>query len=135
MSIEFDNLDEFFRQLDFSNDKILEGARRGIEEAVNDLGERSKQLAPKKEGKLREGMSITTNVDTINETAYGEVVFSAKKEGSWFNYAAKLHEMGEEYKNPTTPGTQPKFLERPLKQNSQRYKEMIAHAIREEIEG
>jgi hypothetical protein len=77
---------------------------------------------------------MTAGKEVVNRNGqiYGEVFFSATEtgaSGARFNYALRVHEMGE-YKNPTTPGTRPKFLTRPLRTNERLYKRFIADAIR-----
>lgn len=107
-----------------------EGAKNGVERATEHLFRKAEELAPLKKGTLRasERMGISEDGGTIS----GEVTFGVTEvdeKGNRFNYALKLHEMGE-FKNPTTPGTHPKFLERPLKENVDDFKRMIAEEIR-----
>lgn len=86
-------------------------------------------------------MTAGKNVTTSGDVVEGEVFYSAtetNKSGERINYALITHELhsgdgfsGIRFKDPTTPGTTPKYLERPLKQNAEEYREMIAKAIRE----
>ncbi|WP_236331930.1 hypothetical protein [Paenibacillus auburnensis] len=77
-------------------------------------------------------MTAGKKVTNENGQIYGEVFYSATEtsaSGVRFNYALRVHEMGE-YKNPTTPGTRPKFLSRPLRTNERLYQRFINDAIR-----
>jgi hypothetical protein len=112
--------------------RVKRAARDGMHDAMDDLLRRSRDLAPLRKGTLRQ--TSWSEVETQGDSVIGEVYYSAVEDGKGgrFNYALKLHEMGE-YKNPTTPGTQPKYLERPLKENAENYVEDIARKIREEL--
>lgn len=130
--MKFD-FDDFFRGLDWSKAAIKEGAKEGMEDALEHLLRESRDLAPLSAsgGRLRESGKMQSRV--VGEKVEGEVSFSVVEEtesGEAYDYAVITHELGESYKNPTTPGTQPKYLERPLKQNADKYQEMIANGIK-----
>ncbi|OMD06697.1 hypothetical protein [Paenibacillus odorifer] len=110
--------------------RVLDGAIIGLHDATDHLLAASRNEAPLKSGTLR--MTAGKKVANENGRIYGEVFYSATETGSSgarFNYALRVHEMGE-YKNPTTPGTRPKFLSRPLRTNERIYKQFIADAVR-----
>lgn len=130
MKMEFD-FDAFFKSLDWTKVEVRQGAEEGMHDATDDLLRESRELAPLKRGTLRK--TSGKNVDVTPRGVVGEVYFNATEEtesGELVNYALITHELGESYKNPTTPGTQPKYLEQPLMQNADRYKKMIADGIR-----
>lgn len=136
--IEFD-VKEFAGGLALTKEALVKAAEVGVHDATDSLLETSREFAPLDEGTLRmtAGKNVTTNGDVVE----GEVFYSATetgKSGERVNYALITHELhsgdgfsGIRFKDPTTPGTTPKYLERPLKQNSDEYREMIAKAIRE----
>lgn len=127
--IEFD-IGPLLAAFDRSKAEVLESAVVGVHDAVDSLLAVSRDEAPLKKGTLRTTAGSSVEVD--GDTVTGEVFYSAvetTKTGERVNYAVILHEMGE-FKNPTTPGTRPKWLERPLKRDAKRYNRMIASAIR-----
>lgn len=140
MKIEFD-YDAFFRSLDWTKLEVQKGAKEGMHDATDDLLRESRDLAPLDKGTLRK--TAGKRVEATNKGVVGDVYFSATEEtesGEVVNYALITHELhssdgysGVRFKNPTTPGTQPKYLERPLMQNAERYKKMIADGIRKEL--
>ncbi|MCY9532977.1 hypothetical protein M5X06_12925 [Paenibacillus alvei] len=133
MKMEFD-FDAFFKSLDWSKVEVQSGAATGLNDATDDLLRVSRDLAPLKKGTLRENSG--KNVVVTSKGVVGEVYFSATEEtksGEKINYALITHELGESFKNPSTPGTQPKYLERPLKENADKYKQLVADAIRKEL--
>ncbi|MMZ64444.1 hypothetical protein D1872_267790 [compost metagenome] len=140
MGIEFD-LSGLFRGLDRSKADILKAAEIGVHDATDSLLDTSRDLAPKDGGTLRltAGKDVQVNGDTVE----GEVFYSATEtdeNGERVNYALITHELhsgdgfsGIAYKDPTTSGTIPKYLERPLKENAEEYRNIIADAIRKEL--
>lgn len=140
MTIEFD-ISGFLGGLDKSVSAIRESAVNGVTDATNNLLYTSRNLAPLSDGGGVLRMSGHSEVTTNGDVVEGEVFYSAtetSKSGERVNYALITHELhsgdgfsGIRFKDPTTPGTTPKYLERPLKQNADEYREMIAKAIRE----
>ncbi|WP_342439342.1 hypothetical protein NSS79_10725 [Paenibacillus sp. FSL L8-0436] len=109
---------------------VIAAAISGVHDATDHLLATSRNEAPLKTGTLR--ITAGKKVTKENGQIYGEVFYSATEEGSSgvrFNYALRVHEMGE-YKSPTTPGTRPKFLSRPLRTNERLYQRFINDAIR-----
>lgn len=129
MSIEFD-FTTMFDALDRTKEHVLESAIVGVNDATDVLLAVSRDEAPLDKGPLR--MSAGKNVTVDGDVVTGEVFYSATEDGNSgrVNYAIITHELGERYKNPTTPGTRPKYLERPLKRDAKKYNGMIASAIR-----
>lgn len=127
------NASSFLKQLDLLNDRAVKAAERGVQKAAEELESESEKLAPKKKGKLRKSRRVEVETKTgLRITA--TVSYSAvnpTKSGYQFNYALYLHEVADF--DPTTPGTGPKFLERPLKAKSRRFIKIIAEEIKKEL--
>ena len=101
---------------------IKQKTREAMEMVVNDLTRRSKQLAPLDTGDLRgagEG-----DVKEVGGEITGTVSFNKP-------YAMVQHE-DMTYIHPR--GGQAKYLEQPLNENRDRYKEFIKNKIREVTE-
>lgn len=134
MKMEFD-CDAFLKVLDWSKAEVQKGAETGMHDATDDLLRVSREWAPLKHGTLRK--TAGKHVNATDKGVVGEVYFNATEEttaGKRVNYALITHELGESFKNPTTSGgTQPKYLERPLKENADEYKQMIADGVRKRI--
>lgn len=133
MSMEL-NAGAFLKQLDLLNERALKAAERGVQRAAEELGNESDKLAPKgKTGKLRKSRRVDVETKTgLRITA--TVSYSAinpMKSGYQFNYALYLHEVADF--DPSTAGTGPKFLERPLKAKSRRFMKIIADEVRKEM--
>lgn len=131
MSFEFDT-SAFEIMLGNMQQKVVDAAVQSVNDATDDLLTESSKLAPLDKGTLRATSWKEVNVDGSNVT--GDVYYSAvENNGSGsFNYALRLHEMSA-FANPTTPGTQPKFLSEPLKRNSDKYKRWFAEDIRKAL--
>lgn len=112
----------------------IEAAKREMGDCMDDLLAESMNIAPLDKGTLRN--TAWTEVNSDGKTVSGAVYYSAVESsgGGRFNYALKVHEMGE-FKNPTTPGTNPKFLSEPLKKNVNAYKERVSSAISKVVNG
>lgn len=120
----------FTKALERTLPEVKASALVGVHDATDDLLARSREEAPLDKGTLR--MTAGKDVEADGDIVTGEVYFSATEQsagGERYNYALRVHEM-DEYKNPTTPGTRPKYLERPLKANAQRYIGIISDAVR-----
>lgn len=126
------NISQLLKTLDLTSDRVLEAAKRGVQKAAEELGNDSDKLAPRDQGELRRSKKITVEVKGVTVT--GSVSYSAirrTKSGWDFNYAVYLHENANW--DASTPGTGPKFLERPLKAGYRRYQKIIADEIRKEL--
>jgi hypothetical protein len=129
-SITFD-FSTVIKALDRTKADMQASAVIGVQDAVDDLLAESRDEAPLDKGTLRmtafNEVTVAENGEVVGTVIYNAVNESASGERA--NYALILHEMGR-FKDPTTPGTRPKYLERPLKKNANRYNRMIASAIR-----
>ncbi len=140
MSIELD-VDEFFRSLDMTDDNVRKGAEKGMHDATDDLLRVASDIAPFAVGTLAK--SGHKAVDWRRNTIIGEVMFGVT-EGD-FNYALWTHEEAYNHgegtqNNPPERGMSGrtyysgrKYLERPLKGESDAYKRHIAKTIRKEL--
>lgn len=126
------DMSAFDKGLEALEKRTRTAARDAITDVTYDLLKESVNLAPLDKGVLRQAWA---EFDSTATAETGEVYFSAvEKEGKdRVNYALIVHEMGEAFKNPTTPGTQPKFLERPLKENADDYVRRMAEIMRKEM--
>lgn len=121
---------QLYRFLERQRETVIEAAISGVHDATDHLLATSRDIAPLKTGTLR--MTAGKEVKVKDGQVYGEVFYSATEEGrsgARFNYALRVHEMGA-YKNPTTPGTRPKFLSQPLRTNQRLYQRMINDSVR-----
>lgn len=124
------NATGFYRFLEQRMDAVQAAAVLGMHDATDHLLAVSRDEAPQKSNTLR--TTAGKEVKVIGTKIVGEVFYNVTELGSSgvrFNYALRVHEMGE-YKNPTTPGTRPRFLSRPLRTNERLYLRFIDDAIR-----
>lgn len=139
------NVDDFLRGLDMSDKDVRKGAERGMHDVTDNLLQVSRDAAPIDKSTLRK--SGHSDVQWQGDTVIGEVTYNATESsgGGRFNYALWTHEMdyklGEQ--SLLAPGGQGisgkhyevgnKYLERPLKGESDAYKQIIANEIRKEL--
>lgn len=140
MSLEFDASD-FFRHVDLTNIRVHRAAVAGVQDSMDDLKRIATDIAPVKTGVLR--ASGNAIVDETSGNIVGEVTFSATNtDGNGrFNYAYWTHEkdyqLGEQ--SQAAPGTDGyevnnKYLERPLKGESEKYVRWISEEIARELD-
>lgn len=107
--------------------QIPEAALLGLVEAAWEAlrdAEKEEPTAPFKKGDLRGSADVQESKDLFD--LFVEFGFNIE-------YAAYQHELpGQRYKNPTTPGSGPKFLESKLIRFRDKYYEIIAEAIKDE---
>lgn len=106
---------------------IFEAAKEGLFDGGAFLMDASQDIVLEDTGELKEsaGMDTVKRLDTmgLEGQGYGLTVgYSAP-------HAAHAHELPNSI-NPTTPGTQPKFLESAGLANEEQLKEMIAAPLR-----
>lgn len=132
MSLEI-NTSAFEAAFGNLRNKLVDAAVQSMHDATDDLLTESSRMAPLDKGFLRG--SAFTEVNEADGVVSGEVNYSATEGG--FNYALYMHEFGGKsaFANPTTPGTQPKYLSEPLKANSDKYKQWFAEDIRKALRG
>ncbi len=91
-----------------------------------DLWGKSNELAPKKLGDLRASAYLAVGGEMVAGGEKPPAALMAPNDvrvvefGYGVPYAERLHEM-QPYQDPTTPGTQPKWLEITLSENADRY--------------
>jgi hypothetical protein len=115
---------------------IDEGSKNGIYDVLDEWKRESVDLAPLKFGTLRRGIKAEL-ISRGNETLTGQITATAVESnaGGRFDYAAYIHDVfpqkhGDSFKNPTTPGTIPRFIDVPLEENGAKW----AAAIEREIQ-
>ena len=113
-------LNDVLRNLNTVSKQIEKKAEKQIKKCCEDLLSKAIDITPMDTGELRK--SGTTDYDTATKT--GKVSFG----GGAVDYAVAVHEMPNET-NWSEPGTGNKFLEKPLKANSEKYLQSIAKAV------
>jgi hypothetical protein len=133
------DLSRFLNAIEEASQIVGDGAKRGLHDVMDEWLIKSRDVAPLDKGTLRRSMSTDIKGSGIDLT--GEISAAAievAKKGKWagqrFNYAYYLHEVypkkhGESFKNPTTPGTIPQYLDKPAKQNEDKWKQHIEKEI------
>jgi hypothetical protein len=124
---------EFDIRISAITDDILDAAELAINDAMDDLVRISSQIAPIDKDVLRKSHERT--VTREGEKIIGEVSYSAAEGDSngRFNYALAMHEW---IYTPSQAGSFEgyfvgrKYLERPLMQESDKYKKWIADEIK-----
>ncbi|WP_141500966.1 HK97 gp10 family phage protein [Paenibacillus luteus] len=108
------------------DDAVDEGAKNGTHDVLDEWKREATDLAPMEYGTLRR--SIKTDVSGRGENVDGSISASVieSRNGRRFDYAAYLHDVypqrhGDSFKNPTTSGTIPKFIDKPLEDNAERW--------------
>lgn len=139
-SFDFDT-DDFFSHLDIKEKLALGAQETAVRDSLDDLKRISSEIAPIKDSDLRK--SVTTETDVKPGGVVGEVNFSVVETSSKgrFNYALWIHEMDYELgeQSRTSPGTDGypvgnKYLERPLKGESEKYVSDWAKAVAEVLD-
>jgi hypothetical protein len=140
MTLEFDASD-FFRKTRAKEVTTTKAMVESMHDTTDDLARIAQNIAPIESGVLRASAKAT--VKPYPKSVVGEVTMSAvNKEGNGrFNYAYWTHEMdynlgpisaGAPGKDGYNVGN--KYLERPLKGESQKYVNMWAEDMRKELE-
>lgn len=130
------DVSNFVSKLTVTETKTLANALTSTQDVMDDVKRISSEIAPIDSSRLRK--SVETSVKLEPRGIIGEIKFSAVEESKKgkFNYALWLHE--QEYnlgdKSQAAPGTDGyevgnKYLERPLKGESEKYVKMWAETI------
>lgn len=135
-NFEFDVRDLAYK-LSRAKNTIGNGVKTGMHDVLDDWKRESTDLAPLSEhgGTLRK--SIFTELEMSDGiSAEGQIGANATESSrnyGRFNYAYYIHEVGGSIKNPTTPGTIDKFLDKPAETNEDRWLEMVEKEINKEL--
>ena len=113
-------LNDVLRNLNKVTKDTEKKAEIQIKKCCEDLLSKAVDITPIDTGELRK--SGTTDYDSAKKT--GRVTFGVGA----VEYAVAVHEMPNET-NWTEPGTGNKYLEKPLKANSEKYLQSIAKAV------
>ncbi|WP_238351999.1 HK97 gp10 family phage protein [Brevibacillus brevis] len=119
---------------------MARGARNGLNDVLDEWKRESTELAPlsKGGGTLRRGIQTEVSGQDLNVRG-GISVSAVEMTGSGrFDYAHYIHEIypekyGDSFQNPTTPGTIPRFLDKPAEENKARWVQMIEDEIKAEM--
>lgn len=133
--LEFDASD-FFAQLGLTEARVQVAVKRGVQDSMDDLKRIAVDIAPIDSADLRR--SGEANVVATPALVVGEVTFSAKNDG--FDYATWIHEADYSLGplSQQAPGTDGysvgnKYLERPLRGESEKYLRWIAEEIKDAV--
>ncbi len=144
--IEFD-AEDFIKKLDITSKEAFEGAKKGMEDCVDELARISSEITPIDKGILQRAYSKA--IDQVNGVLRGSVEYSVKeaqKNGKHYNYALWTHEGDYKpgKKTKKRPGTSGwsgksyragnKYLERPAKGEREAFLEHIAKEIKKAID-
>lgn len=126
------DITKFERALQEIPDITYAAAKRGIHDALDEWKRESTDIAPLDKGTLRRG--IDTHIEGDGADMVGEVTAVAIEDSGngRFNYAYYLHEVKGTIANPTTPGTEAKFLDIPAEQNGKKWMRDIEAEIKQE---
>lgn len=150
MTIEL-NADELLKRLREAKTGIEKGAKQGMMDALElwkveatDIAPLYKKSVPKtgrrrkirsraiKGGTLRQGIKID-GVKQKGKTFIGQMSTTASNKG--FNYAYYIHEVYKKksFKNPSTAGTVPKFLDKSKKEHMKDMQRLMMDGIQDEL--
>lgn len=130
------DVESFIKELSTKEAKALNAGVISMEDSVDDLGRISSEIAPIKLSPLRKSVRKTVGLGSLG--IVGEVTFGVTEtsKSGRFNYALWIHEadynLGEQ--SLAAPGTDGyavgnKYLERPLKGESDKYIKWWAESI------
>ena len=130
--LEFD-LSAFERALREIPEVTFKAAKRGMHDALDEWKRDATDIAPLDKSTLRRG--IDTQIDGAGADMVGEISAVAIEDSGngRFNYAYYLHEVKGEIANPTTPGTEAKFLDIPAEKNEKKWMRGIESEIADEL--
>jgi len=123
------DISKFAKALREIPEVTFKAAKRGMHDALDEWQRESTDIAPLDKGTLRRG--IDTEVDGLT----GEISAVAIEDSGKgrFNYAYYLHEVKGSIANPTTPGTEAKFLDIPAEKNEKKWMREIEAEIASEL--
>lgn len=137
------DLSALIHALEAAPEVVGRAVKRGLHDALDEWKRDSTDLAPLDKGTLRRGISTDVNgqgLDLSGEiTAVAvEVAERGKWAGQRFNYAYYLHEEfpkkhGRSFKDPSTPGTIPEFLDTPAVYKGDDWVRDIENEIKNEL--
>lgn len=141
-SIELD-LSRFIHALESVSNTVAQAAKTGMHDVLDEWKADAVDLAPLDKGTLRRGIDTEIDGDGLNisgkVTAVAvEVAAKGKWAGKRFNYAYYLHEVfplkhGRSFKNPSTAGTIPEFIDTPAIYKGNDWMRQIEDEIEREL--
>lgn len=123
------DISKFAKALREIPEVTFKAAKQGMHDALDEWQKEATDIAPLKDGTLRRG--IDTEVDGLTGEITAVAIENSGK--GRFNYAYYLHEVKGEIANPTTPGTEAKFLDIPAKKNEKKWMREIEAEIASEL--
>lgn len=132
LELEID-LAKFAAALEKVPETVYTAAKRGMHDALDEWQREATDIAPLDKGTLRRG--ISTQIEGEGPDMVGEITAVAIEDSGRgrFNYAYYLHEVKGEIANPTTPGTEAKFLDIPAEKNEKKWVREIEAEIADEL--
>jgi hypothetical protein len=128
IKLEFD-LSPLIRLIERSPEAAVRGAKRGLHDALDDWVRESRDIAPIDSGNLRKQIKDQP-IKGSGLNLEGSVSANATERwrGGTFNYAYYIHEVTEH----AVTGD-PKFLDKPAKENERKWCEWIEDDIKDEL--
>ena len=120
------NINAIRRNINNMKKEVKQKTIEAFEDVVLDLGIKASERAPVDTERLRK--SVDPDVIIRGGKIRATVTFSAKNPDTGYDYALIQHE-DMSFKHPN--GGEAKYLERPMNENRNRYKKMIADKIKE----
>lgn len=141
MGMRLEGLQKVENELNRRLARVRNVSAQALVDVGLDLWRKSNQRAPVKTGDLRASAYLSVNGQQRASgdkpswavEAGGSMGATVVEFGYGVPYALWVHELPE-YKRPTTPGTQPKFLETALTENADRYARYVKQRAREAAE-
>lgn len=133
------DLSQFAKDLENCRVEIGAAARNAFHDIMDDWKREAVDIAPLDKGTLRRAIHYRTENKTGRSlNVEGWIRANATEESAkWprFNYAYYLHEVKGEIKNPTTSGTEAKFLDVPAERNERQWIQQLENEIKAKIRG
>ena len=124
----------FLRDFNHVSTTVLGNAlETGLNDVMDEWKRESTDVAPLKKGTLRR--SIKAELEGGGLEREGVIIANATerwKRGR-FNYAYYIHNVKEEIKFPSTPGTIAKFLDKPAEDNEKRWMNILERTLQQEV--
>lgn len=127
------DLAKFAKALEEIPEVAFKAAKRGMHDALDEWKREATDIAPLDKGTLRRGIDTRIEGDGFDLTGEVSAVAIEDSGKGRFNYAYYLHEVKGEIKNPTTPGTEAKFLDIPAEKNEKKWMREIEAEIASEL--
>lgn len=137
MAREFElNIHGLRRALENAPEVVVEAAKRGMHDALDDWKRQAVDVAPIDKATLRRGIQSEGVTGHTIDDLTGSISANATERnarGGRFNYAYYIHEQDAGGKQLRTAGTVKKFLEQPGRENADKWFGWIEDEIKDEM--